>query len=350
MKRLSVLWLALLFIHAAGCHRPFLIEKAATEPIIWPPPPDIPRIKYIRSFSRASDLNIRKSWLKRLWGVLVGRAEEFMLTPYMVNVDSKGRIYITDTSTLSVHIFDPQRGYCRVSERSEGKPFLSPIGVATDSSGNLYVSDSSAGRVYIYNSDLRITLELGRNGELHRPAGIAINEKDNLLYVVDTQAHKILAFDLQGKFRFEFGKRGDGDGELNFPTHIFLSKDGLLYISDTLNFRIQVFDRNGSFVSKFGRLGDGSGDFSRPKGVAADSVGHIYVVDAMFDIVQIFDKEGKFLLAFGRTGRRPGEFWLPAGIFIDEHDKIYVADSYNERVQVFQFLKEYEREVEEYRE
>ena len=107
-----------------------------------------------------------------------------------------------------------------------------------------------------------------------------------------------------------------------------------------MNFRIQVFDLDGMFRSNFGKLGDGTGDFSKPKGIAVDSEGHIYVVDAEFDVVQIFDKQGKLLLIFGGSGTQEGQFFLPAGIFIDEKDKIYVCDSYNSRVQIFQYIKE----------
>ena len=177
-------------------------------------------------------------------------------------------------------------------------------------------------------------------GILGRPTGIAVNEKTSELLVVDTLNAAILRFDLADhKLKGKFGGSGKAEGELNFPTHIYVGRDGTIFASDSLNFRIQSFTPEGKFQRTFGSLGSGPGHFSRPKGVAVDSDGNVYVVDGLFDNVQIFDRESRLLMAFGRPGNGYGEFWLPTGIFIDPNDRIYVSDSYNKRVQIFQYLK-----------
>src|SRR5581483_4574254 len=172
---------------------------------------------------------------------------------------------------------------------------------------------------------------------MERPVGIAVNNELKRVYIADTRKHKIFAFDFEGNFLFEFGKRGVGDGEFNFPANLFVDSSGKIYVTD-MNFRVQIFDPAGKFVSKFGSVGTGFGQFSLPKGIGVDSQGHIYVVDSRFNNVQIFDQDGKLLLFFGEFGSSPGQLWLPAGLTIDPQDRIYVADQYNHRIDIYQYI------------
>lgn len=316
-------------------------KKAAEPELVWPLPPEPPRIKYLMSLSSSQDVGAPRSWLRRIWRHLVGSEEERMVKPYGVVTSGDGRrVYVADTAARRVHRFDLQEGrYRQISETPEGR-LLSPIGVALDRSERLYVSDSVLKRVYVYDREGRPRGVIGQGEELERPTGLAIDPREGRLYLADTLAHKVWVYDLRGKLRYAFGKRGSSPGEFNFPTNLFVDREGRVYVTDSMNFRVQMFDKRGQYLAGFGRLGDGVGDFSNPKGIAVDSQGHIYVVDALFDAVQIFDRQGRILLSFGSPGQGPGDFWLPAGLHIDPQDRIYVADSYNRRVQVFRFLGE----------
>ena len=42
------------------------------EPLVWPAPPDKPRIKLLYTFRVARDLGISKPFLRRLWDSIVG--------------------------------------------------------------------------------------------------------------------------------------------------------------------------------------------------------------------------------------------------------------------------------------
>ena len=173
---------------------------------------------------------------------------------------------------------------------------------------------------------------------LRQPTGVVFDPIGQQLFVVDTAAHQVVAIGLDGQERARFGRRGDGNGEFNFPTLIGRDHDGRLYVTDSLNFRIQLFDAQGRFISRFGRLGNATGDLSRPKGVATDRFGHVYVIDSMFHVLQIFDRNGVFLLDIGGQGQAAGEFWLPTGLYVGDNDTIYIADSHNQRVQVMRYI------------
>ncbi|MBM4135919.1 MAG: 6-bladed beta-propeller [Nitrospira sp.] len=335
-----------LIILIIGCATPELSpQSSALSPqlpvLVWPPPPQTPRIQYVRSISGPQDIGTKVSWFKKTINAIFGKEddmEEIMLRPYGVFADSE-RIYVTDPGSNSVHIFDMKEKRHLIIRNGKKENLISPIGIAVDKNGELYVSDSVLKKVLSFDREGKYLREIGSSQSFIRPTGIAIDEER--IYVVDTHAHHVLVFSKkEGTFLFHFGKHGNGKGDFNYPTHICIDKNGFLYITDSMNFRVQIFDRDGNFISTFGKHGDGSGDFSKSKGIAVDSEGHIYVADAHFDTVQIFDKAGNFLLDFGKTGSEEGQMVLPSGIFIDEQDRIYVADSYNRRIQIFQYLKE----------
>ena len=313
-------------------------ELSAAGPIlVWPLPPEDPKIQYVSSVASPEDLGISKGFFKKVFEFFFGKTEERIQQPYGVTADSDGRIYIADSALRVVHVFDmPEQKYwsIRGANREE---FQFPVGVTVDQERRLYVTDAERKAVIGFDrgGSAFATITEG----LQRPAGLAFNATNNLIYVVDVVRHEVLVYDLKGKLMFTFGGRGAEQARLNFPTNIAIDREGRVYISDAMNFRVQIFRSDGTFISNFGRLGDAVGDLARPKGIGIDSDGHIYLVEGLYDVVNIFDRDGQLLLTFGSAGVGRGEFWLATGIFVDANDRIYVADSYNSRVQIFQYLR-----------
>ncbi len=212
-----------------------------------------------------------------------------------------------------------------------------PANAVADSAGRVYVADVGGAKVSVYDGQGTYVTAFIVKGSA--PTSIAINEALGRLYLVDRRNHRVVAIGLDGRVLFEFGERGNGDGQFNIPLDLTIDSRGDLYVLDTGNFRVQIFDAEGKFLTKFGSVGDAPGFFANPKGIAVDSDGHIYVTDAAFSNFQIFDRQGNTLLFVGTLGPFPGQMHLPAGISIDQDDLIYVADQLNRRIQVFQYLK-----------
>jgi DNA-binding beta-propeller fold protein YncE len=247
-------------------------------------------------------------------------------------------IYVADPGVKGVHRFDQAAGRYDLLRGEGDMPLGSPVSLARGANGNVYGADSALGKVFVIRPGAKSVSPLALHAELRQPTGIAADPATGRLFVVDTAAHRVLAFRPDGSVESSFGGRGAGDGEFNYPTLAWRDDSGRLYVTDALNFRIQFFDAQGKFLGKFGRVGDGTGDAARQKGVATDRFGHVYIVDSLFHAFQVFDPSGRFLLSVGEPGSGRGEFWLPTGIFISENDTIYVADSYNRRVQVFRYI------------
>ncbi len=312
-------------------------EKPAqpTAPHVWPSPPDEARITWLRDLKDPRDIGQSLSVFTRIgrW-ITGGQGEDLALQkPFGLALDELGNLCITDTGANRICYCDFTKHQWRHYAAVGKTRFASPVAVARRK-GIFYVADSELGRVFAFGDNGKPVWEIST--PLLRPSGVALAGDE--LAVVDSQAHAVFVFDLQGKLRFQFGRRGAAPGEFNFPTHIAADTQGRWLVTDSLNSRVQVFDLTGKFLSEFGGNGDTSGNFSRPKGVAADSFGHIYVADAVFANLQVFDQGGHLLLNFGQRGDGPGEFSMPGGIAIGPGNEIYVADGYNRRVQVFKYI------------
>ena len=326
----------------AGCTSPAPLAKPAEMPV-FPPAPDQARFFYERTLYTSADVvkDIKNGELRRM---LTGesRSGEGLGKPYGVAA-WHGRVYVGDTALHMVAVFDiPGQRFFKIGEEDVGK-LVTPMGMDVDAKGNLYVLDSSAKQVQVYDGDGKFLRTLAGRKWFSRPAGLAVDQAGERIYVVDTGGvtsddHRIRVFDAHdGKHLLDIGTRGSNPGELNLPRDVAIGSDGLLYVVDGANFRVQVFKTDGTFVRVFGGVGRQGGQFSRPKEVAIDHEGNVYIVDSAFGNFQIFNAEGKLLLSVGSRAERDGmaKYMLPSGIAIDGDGRVYVVDQYFRKVDVY---------------
>lgn len=337
--RLAVFILPALIVGCAG------LEEGGARRYFFPPLPDTPRVEYIGVY--ASQHSFPKTTAEALRDSLAGQAEPKQFDkPWGIASDSKGKVYVTDTSLSQVLVYDFNAKTVVPLGGEEGGPFLGPVGVAVDGDENVYVSDTKKNRVFAFSKDGKPLFSLGEEGALDWPGGMAVDNRLKRLYVVNTHKSNVAVFDLSGKHLFSFSGRGNRDGYLNLPTDVDIDSKGNIVVADSMNARVQIFDPDGKFIKKFGQRGDGLTDFHLIKGIAVDKkTDNIYVVDGRADRVLIFSKGGEPLLTFGyptsvRKTVTPGGFLVPQDINIDENGTIYVVDSLNRRFQVFQIVDE----------
>jgi sugar lactone lactonase YvrE len=337
LRRLAALVLSALA--AAGCARgPGHPWRAAETEVVWPPPPEPARVRYLGVIT-SGELNRFRDGGFPLLRLLFGAPRLELGRPHGLAADAT-TLAIADSARRVVHLLDLEGGRHRAIRGAGETAFQCPIGVATDGAGGVFVADSALARVFHFSTggDLRGEAD----AEFIRPAGLAYDPTRRRLHVVDAGAHEVFTFETsEGKLRLvrTLGGRGDEAGSFNFPTHAAADGEGTLYVSDSLNHRIQIFGPDGQPRGSFGRAGDGTGDFAKAKGVAVDSDGHIYVADSLYDVVQIFDPDGRLLLVVGGSGHTEGLLWLPTGVAIDGQDRIYVADTGNGRVGVYRYVR-----------
>ncbi len=300
------------------------------------------KLRYEGSISSEKEVKTKHSFLGRLVDVVAGEPEyHALVTPYGVVTDSQGRIIVTDPGAAGVHIFDfAQHKYKFISRHRDTDGLEAPQCVAVDADDNIYVTDSYSGKIFLFDANGRFQRVIGSikgEGYFKRATGIAVDPQTRRIYVTDTLRNQIWVLDQEGHILQKIGWNGTGEGEFNYPTELRLIGQSL-YVVDAMNFRVQVLDLSGRFQYSVGQIGDGVGQLFRPKGIGVDSEGHLYIVEGLSGLVQVFDRQGQLLYYFGAKDSGFGEFKLPAGLFIDRDDRLYVVDSFNRRIQVFQYF------------
>ncbi|MHB1591087.1 MAG: 6-bladed beta-propeller [Sulfuricella sp.] len=323
-----------------------LTDVSQGAPKVWPAPPEKARYRYLGQLTGEENFGpeneeARSTAVKVfdwLVGLVGGGTEPIVLQrPQSGTVDAEGRIYVTDSSRQAVYVFDKPAGKLHVWDMArENTRFAIPIGIAVGAGGEILVTDAGLHGVFRLNREGKPVGEFGQD-VLKRPTGLARDAQLGLIYVADTYAHDIKVFGDDGHLVKVIGRRGEADGEFNYPTHLAFAA-GKLYVADTMNARVQIFDAQGKFLRALGRRGLKVGDFVRPKGITVDPSGNLYVVESYYDRLLVFNAQGDFLMPLGGTGKGIGQFYLPAGVWSDRQGRIYVADMFNGRVVIFQFL------------
>jgi len=329
--------------------------KIDTSKLVWPQPPDQPRILYLGQYNGELDVLGKKAqqagMLSRLAGVNIAPEERPRLVkPYGAAVDSKGRVFVADTPQHLVFVFDLE--HKTIAFRGDKAPanIVYPIGVAVDEQDRLFVSDSKLHQITCFGPEGDVRGVFGEK-DLLRPAGMAVDNPLHRLYVADVGGKRIAVFDLTtlkltGYFAEFKSKDDDRSGALTNPNSIAVDPDGLIYVTDAFVPRVFVYDTDGNFVRVWGKRGDGPGMFARPKGIAIDGDGHVYVADAQLNRLQVFSSEGAPLLELGGSGVGPGQFMLMAGLASDtQTNRIIAVDQFPPRIEVFRYVSDAEAEA-----
>ncbi len=278
------------------------------------------------------DQTNKKKWLSNL---IFGKKPSPLIRPMTILAKSPDSLWILDQGNGT--ILKAINGVGEITQFKNNKHFVFPslLGSCILSSNNILLTDSKLNSVFNFDLADNTIQTLNDSIKFDKPTGIAYSSVNKEIWVVETNAHRIAILNNKGEFIKYFGHRGNGPGEFNYPTFIWIDSLGIIYVIDTLNSRVQIFSKDGELINSFGEAGDVPGTFARPKGVATDTFGHIYIADALFNNVQVFSKTGQLLSVFGSKGSNKEELLMPTGLFIDRNNYIYLADSYNSRIQIF---------------
>jgi DNA-binding beta-propeller fold protein YncE len=316
------------------------------ERLVWPPPPEVTRIEFVRTISSDQDLGTDTTFSQKIIDLLSGQPTppRHVVQPMGLAVSDDGqRVYVSNVGTGMVFMFDfTQETFVEISGLG------TPSGLALDTEERLYVVEQGRRQIAVFDSEGQRVRAI-THADIERPVGIAIDRQRGRIYLVDSgraesssktkKGHSIKVFGMDGTLIKTIGGRdAPPDHRMLYPTYAAVDQAGNLYVSDTLNARVQQFDADGNYVRTFGKRGNGFGMFERPKGVAVDSFGNLYVVDTAWSNVQIFNARGEVLLFFGERGSYPGLLTNPTDIAIDTRNRIYVADHLSHRINVYQLV------------
>jgi DNA-binding beta-propeller fold protein YncE len=276
----------------------------------WPLAPAEPRVQFLRSYARTTDLtSTGQTGFERL--VFGAEVEQSVAInkPYGVAMRD-GRIYICDIRNRDVTVLDLAKRQARLMGATGLNRLQQPVDVAVADDGLIYVADKSRG-VVMFDQSERYVQVLG--GGDFQPVSLALH--GDRIYVCNMAKQCVDILDRRdGRVIGTIGTIGDHDGQFRLPLGIDVDPQGNVHVVDIMRCRLQKFSPEGSLLAATGEMTDTAGNFVRPKHVAVDQDGLVYVVDAAFQNVQIFDAQYRLLTSFGAAGDHPGSMNLPVGI------------------------------------
>jgi len=248
-------------------------------------------------------------------------------------------IYVSDTNHKQVQVFDQSGApVFKFGKEGQGKgQFTFPYGIAGDKNDNVYVADLYNGKISIFDSKGKFLRYFNdKKKVLGAPAGLRIyNDK---LYVTDVQESKLFVFNLKGDKLMQISTGVNKKDLFKAPNAVAIDKkNNDIFVCDSGNQRVLEFDKNGKYVRTINGSKDGQGGsvFVNPRGIGVDSRGILYVVNNLSHMVYGFDEKGAQAFTFGSMGDQNEQFYLPNGLFVDDNDHVYVTDTANARVALY---------------
>ena len=252
-----------------------------------------------------------------------------LFDPVGLAVDSTGNVYFSDSrnqvirkittaGVISTYAGNNAEGagFSGDTGSSTNAQLNNPSGVALDSKGNLYIADTTNDVIRIATPANVINTFAGNlfgdyggdggpatQAELNNPEGVAVDAAGNV-YIADTANNRIRMVTLDGNIHTVAGNGNGGfsgdkgqavNAELNHPSGVAVDAAGNIYIADTFNQRIRMVLTNGVIVTIAGTAIEGYGgdggpallaQFSFPASVSVDTSGNVYVSDSQNYVIR----------------------------------------------------------------
>ena len=143
-----------------------------------------------------------------------------------------------------------------------------------------------------YSLKKKPVLTVGKKGqandELNFPRGLALDEPNQLIYIVDYWNSHILVVSFAGKFLKRFG-----EGILKLPWGIAVTEDNVFVTEIKLRALFQFSKKDYKLVRRTGT--EGEGQLNSPRGLCTDYNGDVYVAECIDHRVSVFSKDLNFL-------------------------------------------------------
>ncbi|MDH3903998.1 MAG: NHL repeat-containing protein, partial [Xanthomonadales bacterium] len=201
--------------------------------------------------------------------------------PLGVAVDSGGYILVGNDGRDNVEVYDPYNGNM-LALFGQGL-IIMPNSVTTGPDGNIYVTDSRSHRVWVFDADYNFIRSIGSPGEgeneLYFPVDTEVitldlgGEPIQQVFVADQGNERIQIFDTNGYFlgRIEPGECGMSGCEPPLLANLqALDVDayGRLHVLDNFEAVVSILDPlTGDYLGEYGQFGEGPGYLRVPYGL-----------------------------------------------------------------------------------
>jgi len=326
---ISAVWMVCVF---SGCQSTE-IKQEILEPVFFPPPPERPRLQFLKSFSGPEDLGVAGPSAFEKFVLGEPETKDGIATPYGVAI-FEGKLYVCDVGKRMVEVLDLKNR--TFDYLTKDRRLMNPVNIYIDNDGVKYIADPTAGSVFVFDRSNNLKAMLGADLEIN-PIDVVV--RGPRCYVTDFSSNQVVVLDkTTGNEITRIGIKSQSQrqiqplselppGEIMLISDLALDQQDSIYVTDKAGARITQFDSSGTFKRTIGRLGDNIDEFVRPKGIAIDKEDRIWVVDAATEVAKIYNQQAQLLLFFGLPGNNPGMMNLPAKVVVD-YDNVELFREY----------------------
>jgi YVTN family beta-propeller protein len=296
-------------------------KQETRKPVFFPPPPERPRLQFLKSFSGPQDLGAVGPGAFETFVLGEPETKEGITRPYGVAI-FEGKLYVCDVGKRMVEVLDLKN--CTFGYLTKDRRLMN-------------------GAVFVFDRRNNLKAMLGKELKIN-PIDVVV--RGPRCYVTDFGSNQVVVLDkTTGREIARIGKKSQSQrqikplselppGEITLISDLALDQQDSIYVTDKAAGRITQFDRSGIFKRTIGRLGLNIDELVRPKGIAIDKENRIWVVDAGPDVevAKIYNQRAQLLLFFGlrrieRPANSPGMMNLPAKIVLD-YDNVELFREY----------------------
>lgn len=249
--------------------------------------------------------------------------------PYDIATDSKGNIYVTDSGSGKIIIYDKKGAFLSLYDGRSKNTLHTPLGISINDNGDIAVADKRLSRVIIFDKNFKLLKKLPEVFPI-KP----VFDKDKL-YVTTFQ--HISTYTNDGDLIDRIGTRGKQWKQFDFPNGIAVTNN-FVYVSDSNNYRIQALDKKTfSVMWVEGEPAKSPDDrnrrFDLPAGITADEDSYLYLIDTFDCSIRLLNKNGHEIATIGDFGIQEGRFKYPTSITYTGNNRFLIVDRGNNRVQ-----------------
>ncbi|UJR12055.1 hypothetical protein I4U23_016233 [Adineta vaga] len=281
--------------------------------------------------------------------------------PTDVFIDNASSIYVLDSGNYRVLNFPSGNAtvgniIIKSSSGNDTNKFSSMMAINIDKNGNIYILDTSLSRITKWNPSMNTTA-LVVNGSsfvnsdtrsedsLYKPLGMFIEMDTMIIWIADTNNHRIVKWFNQTTVQIIVGNYGTQSNQFKYPENLFvdMKNNYTLYVVDTNNHRIQMFlnnQKNGTTVAGLtSYYGTQLNQLWYPVAVLVDQNQFMYILDnGNSRILQwkIGNPFGKLLTGtntYGGSGS--DQLSSPVSLTFDLIGRLYAVDKKNNRIQMY---------------
>jgi hypothetical protein len=200
--------------------------------------------------------------------------------------------------------------------------------------GELYVADTGNDRILIFDKDGDYVFEFADHDHLQSPRCLAADSTGRILALCERQPDRISVLDYDGRFLTEWLVKDAKSDSTVRASSFTIGRGDTVYVATEEPPRIFAYTTDGKRLWETDILTDLKPDerMQQALGNIAYIAGRLIVPTPMFSNLSVYDIQGQFIKFFGYAGGAPGKLSFPIAAASDGQGGTLVLDKHRHTV------------------